>query len=49
MTKEEMMAEYDVLGFGFGYCVVQRKSDGVKGTLEFSGMSPRLYYGFVEA
>lgn len=48
MTKEQMLAEYDVLGFALGMCVVRRKSDGVKGTLFFEG-NPRVYYDFQEA
>ena len=47
-TTEEMQNEFKVIGFGFGYCAVQRKSDGQKGSLDFSG-SPRKYYDFVEA
>lgn len=50
MTKEEMLAEYEVLGFALGLCVVRRKSDGMKGTLNFTngavGHGPRVYYGF---
>lgn len=46
MTTDEMLAEYEVLGFALGFCIVQRKSDGVKGTLDFDHM-PRRYYNFV--
>lgn len=35
LTKDQMLEQYDVLGFAYGMCVVQRKSDGVKGTLDF--------------
>ena len=51
MTTDEMLAEYDVLGFAYYMCVVQRKSDGVKGTLDFSNDQNgiRRYYNFVEA
>lgn len=46
MTTDEMLAEYEVLGFALGFCIVQRKSDGVKGTLDFDH-APRRYYNFV--
>lgn len=46
MTTDEMLAEYEVLGFALGFCIVQRKSDGVKGTLDFDHM-PRRYFNFV--
>ena len=51
MTKDEMLAEYSVLGFAYYMCVVQRKSDGVKGSLDFSDDQDgiRRYYNFVEA
>lgn len=52
MTTDEMLDAYDVIGFGYGYCVVQRKSDGVKGTFEFnhgSPTDPRRYTNFQEA
>jgi len=48
MTTEEMLTEYEVLGFAFCMCIVRRKSDGVKGTLDFDHM-PRRYYNFMEA
>lgn len=48
MTTEEMLAEYEVLGFALGICVVRRRSDGVKGSLLFDH-APRFYYGFQEA
>ena len=51
MTKDEMLAQYDVLGFAYYMCVVERKSDGVRGTLDFSDDQSgiRRYYNFVEA
>ena len=51
MTKDEMLAEYDVLGFSYYMCVVQRKSDGVKGTLMFDDdyENGRNYHTFQEA
>ena len=48
MTTAEMQKQYNVLGFSLNMCVVERKSDGVKGTLDFDH-SPRLYYNFQEA
>ena len=42
----ELCAEYDVLGFMAPYVVVQRKTDGCKGSLEFQH-SPRLYFNFL--
>jgi len=47
MTTEEMQEQYEVLGFSFGMCVVKRKSDGAKGTLDFDH-APRYYYNFVQ-
>lgn len=51
MTKDEMLEKYDVLGFAYYTCVVQRKSDGVRGTLDFADNhdGTRHYYNFVEA
>ena len=48
MTTLEMQEQYEVLGFAAYMCVVKRKSDGVKGTLDFDH-SPRLYYNFQPA
>ena len=41
----ELQRNFSVLGFMAPYVVVQRKSDGVRGSLLFQH-SPRLYYGF---
>lgn len=51
MTKDEMLDKYEVLGFAFYFCIVRRKSDGVKGTLDFADdlTHGRQYYNFVEA
>lgn len=54
MTKDQMLEQYEVLGFAYGMCVVQRKADGVKGTLDFAdhtidNVRTRYYYNFVEA
>lgn len=48
MTTSEMMEKYSVVGFCAPYVTVNRKSDGVLGTLEFTHM-PRFYYGFMES
>lgn len=47
-TTEEMQRDFEVIGFMAPFVVVIRKSDNVKGSLEFSGR-PRVYYGFQEA
>jgi len=54
LTKDQMLEQYEVLGFAYGLCVVQRKSDGAKGTLDFGDFTldndrTRYYYNFVEA
>ena len=48
MTTAEMQEQYKVMGFALNMCIVERKSYGVKGTLDFDH-SPRLYYNFQEA
>lgn len=48
MTTDEMRKQYEVLGFAYGICVVRRRSDGMKGTLDFDH-APRVYYNFVAA
>lgn len=51
MTKDEMLAEYNVLGFALGFCIVERKSDGARGTLDFEDdyTNGRKYHSFQEA
>ncbi len=54
MTKEQMLEQYEVLGFAYGWCIVKRKSDGVEGTLDFhtddtTPVWTRYYYNFQEA
>lgn len=44
-SKEEMLAEFEPLGFQAPYIVVKRKSDGVTGSLEFTH-EPRWYFDF---
>lgn len=45
MTTEEMQEQYEVLGFALGFCIVKRKSDGVRGTLDMLH-HPRVYFDF---
>ena len=47
-STDEMREEFEVLGFCNYLCVVRRKKDGVKGTLDFTHM-PRFYFDFQEA
>jgi hypothetical protein len=42
---EELQRDFIVDGFSWGVVVVIRKSDNLKGTLEFDH-SPRFYYDF---
>jgi hypothetical protein len=50
MTKDQMLEQYEVLGFAFGICVVRRRADGVEGTLDFTDdPAGRAYHGFREA
>lgn len=42
----ELQAEFTVIGFLAPYCVVERKSDGVRGSITFQH-SPRFYFDFV--
>jgi hypothetical protein len=46
-TTDELQQDFDVLGFAAPFIVVTRKSDGVKGTLEFTSQ-PRIYFSFRE-
>ena len=41
----ELQEDFEVLGFLAPFVVVRRKSDGVRGTLEFTH-APRLYFGW---
>ena len=43
---EQMQKTFEVLGFSMGYCVVVRREDGQKGSLDFCH-SPRYYYNFM--
>ena len=42
----QLSEDFEVLGFVAPYIVVRRKSDGLKGSLEFQH-SPRFYFNFV--
>jgi hypothetical protein len=44
---QQLRQDFEVIGFLAPVVVVRRRSDGVKGSLEFQH-SPRLYWGFVE-
>jgi len=44
-NTEELRAEYDVIGFCAPFVVAIRKSDGARGSLEFTH-SPRFYFAF---
>ena len=46
-TTNQLTEEFSVLSFVAPFVVVVRKSDGVKGSLEFTH-SPRTYFNFVE-
>ena len=41
----QLAHDFIVIGFAAPYIVVQRKSDGVKGSLEFQNL-PRFYFNF---
>jgi hypothetical protein len=46
-STEELQRDFDVLGFQAPFVVVRRRSDGVKGSLQFNH-NPRVYFGFQE-
>jgi hypothetical protein len=48
LTTDEATAKYTFEGFGGGLVVVTRKSDGVRGSLNFTHI-PRYYFDFMEA
>jgi len=47
-STDELREQYDVLGFMAPLVVVRRKSDGLKGSLEFQN-APRLFFSFKPA
>lgn len=44
-NTEELSRDFEVLGFAAPFCVVARRSDGKKGSLEFQH-NPRYYFNF---
>ena len=46
-TTAQLGEDFEVIGFMAPFVVVRRKSDGKKGSLEFTH-SPRVYFNFVE-
>ena len=46
LDTAQLSEQYEVIGFMAPFVVVKRKSDGVKGSMEFRH-SPRVYYNFV--
>jgi len=44
-STSEMTSEFNAIGFMAPFVVVQRKSDGINGSLEFCH-SPRFYFNF---
>ena len=42
---DDLREDFEVLGFMAPYVVVRRRSDGVKGSLEFQH-NPRFYFNF---
>jgi len=45
--KTELLAEFEVRGFGYGCVVVERSEDRVLGSMDFQH-SPRFYYSFIK-
>jgi hypothetical protein len=43
---EQLTRDFEVIGFMAPLVVVRRRSDGVKGSLEFQHGPPRLYFNF---
>lgn len=46
-TTNEMTAAFEVMGFAYGCCVVVRKKDKQRGSLDFNHL-PRYYHSFVQ-
>lgn len=49
LTTDEATDKYTFEGFGGGLVVVTRKSDGVRGSLNYTADYPRYYFDFMEA
>lgn len=47
-NTKELQERYEVRGFLAPFVSVTRKTDGVKGMMEFTH-SPRMYYNFIES
>ncbi len=45
-STEQLAKDFEVLGFMAPYIAVKRRSDGLKGSLEFQHL-PRFYFNFV--
>ena len=45
-STDQMTEEFQAIGFMAPFVVVQRRSDGVKGSVEFQH-NPRFYFNFV--
>jgi len=43
---QQLQAEFEVIGFMAPFVAVRRKSDGAKGSMEFTH-NPRFYFNFV--
>ncbi|HEY2641778.1 MAG TPA: hypothetical protein VGI66_18050 [Streptosporangiaceae bacterium] len=50
-STAQMQRDFEVIGFGGYLCVVRRRSDGQRGSLDFTTTydHPRVYFGFQEA
>ena len=50
-TTEELLTEFEMLSFAAPFVLVRRRSDGQRGSLQFTGGGgqPRLYFSFREA
>jgi hypothetical protein len=46
-TTKQLQEEFEVLGYMAPFVAVRRKSDGARGSLEFTH-SPRVYFGWSE-
>lgn len=44
-NTEELQKDFEILGFKAPYVIVERKSDGIKGSLEFQHQ-PRFYFSW---
>jgi hypothetical protein len=45
-TTQELSNDFEVIGFMAPFVAVRRKSDGAKGSMEFTH-NPRFYFNFV--